>query len=105
MAYCKFRGRYWAGTVCSFKEADCGSNIQIRHATLVRGKLIVRASDNDDHYYVLVTGKAPKLKIVGWIEGGNAKYPSILGKYRTAERPLFSSLKKDSCRSKNLEVA
>lgn len=78
MAYCKMRGQYWNGSVCSFKEADCGQNVQIRHTTLQKGSLIVREADNDDHYYVLVTGRAPVLTITGWIKGSDAKNPQFL---------------------------
>lgn len=73
MAYCKMRGQYWNGSVCSFKKADCGQNVQIRHTTLEKGSLIVREADNDDHYYVLVTGRAPVFTITGWIKGSDAK--------------------------------
>lgn len=73
MAYCKMRGQYWNGSVCSFKEADAGKNVQIRHTTLENGSLIVREDDNEDHFYVLVTGRAPVLKVCGWIRGSEAK--------------------------------
>lgn len=73
MAYCKMRGQYWNGSVCSFKEADAGSNVQIRHTTLPKGSLIVREDDNEEHYYVLVTGRAPTLHVCGWIRGKEAK--------------------------------
>jgi hypothetical protein len=73
MAYCKLRNQYWSGSVCSFKGADCGDNVQIRHTVRDNGSLIIREGDNDDHYYVLVTGRAPNLKVIGWIKGANAK--------------------------------
>lgn len=77
MAYCKMRGQYWNGSVCSFKEADCGQNVQVRHTTIKKGSLIVREADNDDHYYVLVTGRAPELTVAGWIKGSEAKKPEF----------------------------
>lgn len=73
MAYCKYRGQYWNASVNSFKGADCGDNVQIRHTKLSNGSLIVREADNDNHYYVLVTGQAPNLNIIGWIKGSDAK--------------------------------
>lgn len=73
MAYCKMRGQYWSASVNSFKNADCGTNVQIRHTQHKNGCLIVREPDNDDHYYVLVIGQAPVLRIAGWIKGSDAK--------------------------------
>ncbi|MGD1524588.1 hypothetical protein [Vibrio harveyi] len=73
MAYCKLRGKYWSGSVNSFKNADCGENVQIRHTVLEKGSLIVRDEDLDSHFYVLVTGRAPLLKVCGWINGSDAK--------------------------------
>lgn len=73
MAYSKYRGVYWSGSVCSFKGADSGSNVQIRHTEIQKGSLIVRECDNDDHYYVLVVGKAPVMRVVGYIQGRFAK--------------------------------
>ena len=77
MAYCKFRNKYWSGSVGSFKKADSGDNVQIRHTVLEQGRLIVRNDDNNDHYYVLVVGKAPTMRIVGWIKGSDAKMPGF----------------------------
>lgn len=78
MAYCKFRGKYWSASVNSFKDADCGINVQVRHTKLDNGSLIVREADNDEHYYVLVTGLSPSLRIVGWIKGGDAKNKAFI---------------------------
>lgn len=75
MAYCKLRNKYWTGSVNSFKGADQGDNVQIRHTAIKNGSLIVRPEDNQEHYYVLVTGKAPSLVVRGWIKGSDAMKP------------------------------
>lgn len=72
LAYCKYRGEYWGGTVGSFKEADVAKSVQIRHTILMNGCLIVRPDDNQEHYYVLVTGGPRQFRIVGWIQGKDA---------------------------------
>jgi len=73
LAYCKFRDKYWNGSVNSFKDADQGESVQIRQTSLGHGSLIVREEDNPEHYYVLVTGKSPDFKVCGWIKGIDAK--------------------------------
>jgi hypothetical protein len=35
--------------------------------------LMIRDNDNPDHFYVLVTGKAPVYRIVGYIKGSDVK--------------------------------
>lgn len=73
LAYCKFRGQYWGGTVNTFKAADVGVAVQIRSTPRPNGSLILRPGDDDSHYYVLVTGMIPKFRIVGWLRGREGK--------------------------------
>ena len=73
MAFCKFRGEYWTASIGSFKGADHGDNIQIRQTKLNNGCLIIRELDNDDHRYVLVSGKSPTFQMHGWILGKDGK--------------------------------
>lgn len=75
MAYCKARGVYWSAGVNTFKAADVGRKVQIRSTKLKDGCLIVRESDHDDHYYVLVVGQIPTFEVVGWMLGRDAKRP------------------------------
>lgn len=72
LAYCKFRNQFWSGSVGSFRSADVGINVQIRHTTLENGCLIIRHYDDLNHYYVLVTGNVPTFTVVGWIKGADA---------------------------------
>lgn len=73
MAYCKFRNKFWSGSVNSFKSADCGTNVQIRSTHHKTGSLIIRNEDSDDDFYVLLVGTSPTFKICGWIKGVNGK--------------------------------
>lgn len=76
-AYCKYRGVFWPATIGNFHGADVGKIIQVRWSR--KDVLIVRPpnwrnqGDNDEHLFVLVTGKMPDYQVRGWIRGGDAK--------------------------------
>lgn len=73
MAFAKFANEFWRGTVNTFSLPDCGKNVQIRWRSEPDYALIIRERDNDDHFYVLVTGSAPEFTIVGYIKGSAGK--------------------------------
>jgi len=73
MAYCKFRDKFWSGSVNSFKKADCGQNVQIRSTHHETGSLIIRSDDSDDDFYVLLVGTSPTFRVCGWIKGTDGK--------------------------------
>jgi hypothetical protein len=75
LACAKGLGMYWSGHVDIFKGADLGQSVQVRHTVLDDGCLIVREDDRDDEIFVLVTGRAPHLKIIGGASGHKAKNP------------------------------
>lgn len=64
---------YSAGAGKGFKGADVSDKIQVRWASQSNYRLIVRAPDQTDHVYVLVTGEAPTYDIKGFIPGQYAK--------------------------------
>jgi hypothetical protein len=64
---------YSAGDGKGFKGADVSEKIQVRWASQSGYRLIVRAPDQTDHIYVLVTGEAPTYEIKGFIPGAIAK--------------------------------
>lgn len=55
LAFAKFLGVYWDGSVNTGKAPDVGG-YQVRHTDLERGCLIIRRRDSADERYVLVTG-------------------------------------------------
>lgn len=71
MAAAKAMGIYPGFTVNNFDGPDMGKDIQIRACR--EGRLIIAKHDKSDQKYVLVTGHAPELNVVGWIWGGDAK--------------------------------
>ena len=57
--------------------ADVGLTIQVRHTRHNHGCLIVYENEKDDQSFVLVTGISLNQKIVGWIQGRDAKNQSF----------------------------
>lgn len=53
--------------------ADLAGAIEVRCTALENGRLIVTERDSDASPFVLVVGRAPKLKIMGWMFGRDAK--------------------------------
>lgn len=73
LAVAKLLNRYWAGTLNTFKEGGDVGNIQVRTRSRENYDLIVRTDDRDEDVFVLVVGRAPKYRVVGWIRGKDAK--------------------------------
>jgi len=77
-AFFKFLGRPWEHLVDTFKAPDVpGTRYQVRTATKDTGDLVVRENDKDDEVFVLVVPNPslPEFRIVGWMEGAEAKVP------------------------------
>ena len=54
-------------------KADVGDNIQVRSTPRDNGCLILHKKDNDDQFFVLVTGSSLNMKIKGWIKCADGK--------------------------------
>jgi len=65
----KALGRYYAGTVNTFKEADIGKTLQVRATPSHKNRLIFRDDDDPEHIFILVTGTGPLHCIRGWLLG------------------------------------
>jgi len=72
LAVCKNRKLYCPFGINTFKNADIGKILQVRHTERENGRLIVRPNDNPNHTYILVIGKMPNFKMIGWIKGKDA---------------------------------
>lgn len=72
LAVAKKLGRYWDGSVNTFKRGDVGA-AQVRSTPRRDGSLIVRSNDSEDDFYILVTGAIPEFNVVGYIRGADAK--------------------------------
>lgn len=73
MAFAKALGRYWSGSVNTFKQGGDVGDVQIRTRSRTNYDLIVRDRDRNEDYFVLVVGTCPTYTIVGYIQGAAAK--------------------------------
>lgn len=73
MAFAKGTGRYWSGSINTFRNGGDVGSIQIRTRSKPNYDLIVRPNDRDEDIFVLVIGNAPAFSIIGWIRAKNAK--------------------------------
>lgn len=78
MAYAKFSGQYWDGSVNTFMVPDVGQ-VYVRHTEHDGGCLVLRpGKDDPSKLYVLVTGKAPTYTIRGMIQGADGMVDAYL---------------------------
>lgn len=76
-AFSKAFGLYWGASEGTYKDADVGFNIQVRHTIRPDGCLIIRPKDiSDPYYYVLVVGSVPNYRIAGYIHGSTKPKPT-----------------------------
>jgi hypothetical protein len=73
LALAKYLGKYWDGSVDTFRSLPDLGNIEIRTRSKSYYELIVREDDDPSKVYVLVTGFAPDYQIRGWIRGADAR--------------------------------
>lgn len=73
-AWHKYRGDYWDTAVNTFHhQPDAPGKIEVRTTLRPDGCLILRDNDPADRFYVLVTGQAPTLTIIGGITGHDGR--------------------------------
>jgi hypothetical protein len=75
LAVAKWRNVYWSGGVfdAGRAEYDAGEGRQVRHTAHPRGRLIIYPEDNPQDKVMLVTGKSPVYRLVGWLFAGEAQ--------------------------------
>jgi hypothetical protein len=74
-ALAKARNMYWGATPFSKRDSGDVARYEVRTAPQPDHCLIIRPSDHDERYYILLTGTAPTFTIRGWILGAHAKRP------------------------------
>jgi hypothetical protein len=90
LAYCKFKNYHWEASVNTFGKPDAGDNVQVRTTTHDKGRLPVRPGhDKDSDVFVLVVGKIPTFRIVGWMLGKDAKKEWWIDNPNKAEPGFF----------------
>jgi len=75
VAVAKAMGKYWGGSVNTFKaQGDLdGTGWEVRTRSDHAYNLIVRDNDPDDRVFILVTGTAPDYQVRGWLKAADAK--------------------------------
>ena len=74
IAVAKCLNLYWEPRVNTYKfKADIGENIEVRRRSLHDYDALIRSSDQDNHFFIHVTGKIPKFLVHGWILAADAK--------------------------------
>jgi hypothetical protein len=78
MAVGKATGRWFVPSVNTFhRTPDCLKDVEVRATALPTGSLIVRENDADDRRFVLAIVQAPRVTLVGWMTGSEAKQPEF----------------------------
>lgn len=72
-AFAKATGRYWSGSVNTFKNGGDVGAIQVRTRSKHDYDLLVRDGDADGDIFVLVTGGPNDFVVHGWLRGKDAK--------------------------------
>jgi hypothetical protein len=73
LAVCRWRNVYWMGSVFSGSAGSDAGKLQVRWTAHEDGHLIVYAEDFDQAPFVLVTGRSPVMRIIGWRYAHEAK--------------------------------
>lgn len=81
LAFAKATGRYWSGSVNTFKDGGDVGAIQVRMRMKHELPLYVRPTDRPDDIFVLVRGNQGSYRIVGWIMGAEAQNEDYKRKY------------------------
>ncbi len=72
-AAAKALNTHWPATLNHFDKPDIGCCVQVKTRSLDWFDLLVRPSDRDDYYFVLVTGSFPAYQVRGYMLGADAK--------------------------------
>ncbi len=81
---------YWGGSVNTFRTAaDIGTKLEVRTRSNYDYDLIVRDNDKALSVYILVVGKIPTFRVVGWIRGSDAKNEAWLKTYGNRPAAYF----------------
>jgi hypothetical protein len=73
LAVAKSVGRYWDGSVDTFRRIPDLGHVEIRTRSKHCYELIVRKDDDPEKIFIHVTGRAPHFWIRGWMKGADAQ--------------------------------
>lgn len=89
LAFAKWARVYWSPSVNTFENPDIGDKWQIRTRSESWHDLIVRPSDSDNQWFVLVIGGTGTWTIKGAILGIDAKKPEYLASHGGRDQAYF----------------
>lgn len=89
LAVAKAYGRFWDGSVNTFKRSGDVGQVQVRTRSKDGYDLIVRCDDRDEDRFVLVVGRIPEFEVCGWIRGRDAKQDRWLKRHGGREAAYF----------------
>lgn len=75
-AVAKHLNIFYNGNIGNLSACDVNNNtlnLQVRTGLRYNGDLILHKSDKDNNIFILVCGKAPIFRIMGWIKGMDGK--------------------------------
>lgn len=88
LAVAKLTGTFWNGALGNLSADDVGE-LQVRYTDKPNGRLIVHPKDQDDKKFVLVRGAPPKMLVVGWMYGRDAKKKEYWDDPTWQNRPAY----------------
>jgi hypothetical protein len=89
LAFAKRTGRYWSGSVNTFKSGGDVGLIQVRTRSSDDYELLIREDDEDECAFVLVTGRVPDFTVHGYMFAEHAKRQEWQRKYGGREAAFF----------------
>lgn len=87
-AVAKYLDKSWNGNIGDLRASDVGS-FQVRMTPLENGRLILHPKDNDEDFFIHVSGKNGTYRLHGWIRAGDGKKPEYWEDPSKANRPAF----------------
>jgi hypothetical protein len=89
LAFAKTRGLYWNGSVNTYRDGGDVGAVQVRTRLQAHYDLIVRESDRDEDWFVLMIGQLPVYRFMGYIRGIDAKRDEWLADHGGHGRAWF----------------
>lgn len=89
LAAAKFLGRYWDGSVDTFKSLPDLGGVEIRTRSRHHYDLLIRKDDDPDRVYIHVTGRCPSFWIRGWIRGKDGRRKEWLNNHGNRDWAWF----------------
>lgn len=73
IAVAKVLNVFWNGSINTYKQLGDVSGLEVRTRSDLNYDLIIRDGDNSEAIYVLVVGRCPTYRVIGWLRGGDGK--------------------------------